>query len=64
LELLARWNQRESNGIEIRFNRHFILGNEQNETEYSNLSLDYFNSEKNICQDSNMEFNMFFLHLS
>ena len=45
---------------EIRFNEPYILGNEQNETEYSSLSLDYFNSEKNISQFCNLELNMTF----
>ena len=45
---------------EIRFNEPYILGNEQNETEYSSLSLDYFNSEKNIGQFCNLELNMTF----
>ena len=50
----------EYHWTEILFNEHFILGNEQNETEYSSLSLNFFNSEKNIGQDSKFEFNMLF----
>ena len=47
-------------GTEFPFNEDFILGNEQNETEYSSQSLDFFNSQKNIDQNSNLEFNMIF----
>ena len=50
----------EYHGAEFPFNEDFILGNEQNETEYSSQSLDFFNSEKNIDQNSNLEFNMIF----
>ena len=50
----------EYHWTETLFNEHFILGNEQNETENSSLNLNFFNSEKNIGQDSKFEFNMLF----
>ena len=50
----------EYHWTETLFNEHFILGNEQNETENSSLCLNFFNSEKNIGQDSKFEFNMLF----
>jgi hypothetical protein len=40
------------------FNEQIIIGNEQNETEYSSLSLNYINSEKNIDQFCNFDLNM------
>jgi len=40
------------------FNEQSIIGNEQNETEYSSLSLNYINSEKNIDQFCNFDLNM------
>jgi hypothetical protein len=40
------------------FNEQIIIGNEQNETEYSSLSLNYITSEKNIDQFCNFDLNM------
>jgi hypothetical protein len=40
------------------FNEQSIIGNEQNETEYSSLSLNFINSEKNIDQFCNFDLNM------
>ena len=40
------------------FNEQSIIGNEQNETEYSSLSLNYITSEKNIDQFCNFDLNM------
>jgi hypothetical protein len=40
------------------FNEQIIIGNEQNETEYSSLSLNYINPEKNIDQFCNFDLNM------
>ena len=45
---------------ENRFEKNFILGNEKNETEYSSLSIESDNYEKNNDERSIFDFNMIF----
>jgi hypothetical protein len=39
-----------------RFNKHFIFGEEQNDTEYSSFDFDFANYDKNIDEQSHLDF--------
>ena len=41
-----------------RFNKHFIFGEEQNDTEYSSFDFDFANYDKNIDEQSHLDFDI------
>ena len=41
-----------------RFNKHFIFGEEQDDTEYSSFGFDFVNYDKNIDEQSHLDFDI------